>query len=63
MKRAKYMKCCVCGSPAGKFEQHYNRDTGYGVCRKCVDWVISRGMSAEEVKSLYGTEGIHYEAK
>lgn len=61
--RPRYLRCCVCGSDAGKFAQHWNRDTGYGVCRKCVDWEISRGCDADEIKSLYGVAGVNYEPR
>lgn len=48
-KKPKSLKCCVCGSSAGAFLQHWNRDTGWGVCRSCVDWEISRGIKPEEL--------------
>lgn len=56
----RYMKCSVCGAAAGHWEQHWNRDTGWGVCRACVDWLAGRGLTAEEMKSDYGTEGVNY---
>lgn len=55
--------CCVCGEYAGRFQQHWNRDTGFGVCRSCIDWLLSRGTSAEEITSLYGVEGVNYASK
>lgn len=59
----RHLKCCVCGSAAGKYAQHWNRDTGWGICRECVDWEISRGVRPEELLDLYGIAGVHYEAK
>lgn len=58
-----YKTCCVCGDDAGHHEQHWNRDTGFGICRSCVDWVKSRGMSDEEILSNYGVEGVNYEPR
>jgi len=55
------LECCCCGESAGRWKQHYNRDTGYGICAKCIEWLTSRGESAEEIKSLYGTAGVNYE--
>lgn len=56
----RHLTCCVCGDYAGRWHQHWNRDTGYGICRKCVDWLIKRGESADEILDLYGREGINY---
>ena len=58
----RHMECCVCGDDAGQFEQHWNCDTGYGICRKCVDWVRSRGETDAEILDLYGVEGANYAA-
>ena len=58
----RHMECCVCGEDAGRFEQHWNRDTGYGVCRRCVDWVRSCGETDAEILDLYGVEGVNYAA-
>lgn len=58
-----YKTCSCCGSDAGRYEQHANRDTGFGICRRCVDWLIGRGMTAAELLNLYGVEGVHYAAK
>ena len=58
----RHMECCVCGDDAGRFEQHWNCDTGYGICRKCVDWVRSRGETDAEILDLYGVEGVNYAA-
>lgn len=60
MSRKIHLECCCCGGFAGHWEQWWNRDDGYGICRSCVDWQISRGTSAEEIRDLYGEEGRHY---
>jgi len=54
------MTCCVCGNGAGRWEQHWNRDTGYGVCFSCVEWVRSRGETEAEIADLYGKEGVNW---
>jgi len=59
MKRQ--LTCCCCGEYAGRWEQHWNRDAGYGICAKCVAWVRSRGETEEEIRSLYGVEGVNFE--
>ncbi len=56
-----YLICCACGESAGRHEQHWNRDAGYGICPACVAWVRSRGSSDSEMLSLYGVAGVNYE--
>lgn len=53
--------CCCCGGKAGKCEQWYNRDIGFGICFDCVKWIKGRGKTSDdEIKTLYGLEGIHW---
>lgn len=54
------LECCCCGEDAGRFAQWWNRDKGYGMCRRCVDSQIARGTPADEIQDLYGVEGINY---
>jgi hypothetical protein len=54
------MTCCVCGSNAGRWQQHWNRDTGFGICGKCIDWLCARGTSEAEILDLYGREGVNW---
>jgi len=54
------LACCVCGEDAGKWKQHWNRDTGYGICRSCVEWVASRGETEAQILDYYGKEGVNY---
>lgn len=56
----RHMKCSVCGAAAGRWAQHWNRDTGWGICRDCVDWLKAKGYSDAEMKDLYGEPGVHY---
>lgn len=58
---ATHMTCCCCGEYAGRWLQHWNRDTGYGVCMSCIRWMRESGSyRPEELKSLYGIEGVNY---
>lgn len=52
------LECCVCGSEA-RGRQWYNRDKGYGICTKCVEWASKR-ESPEEMQEYYGTPNVHY---
>lgn len=54
------LTCCCCGEPTiGR--QWSNRDTGYGLCPRCADWIRARRTSPSEMQSLYGTQGVHYD--
>jgi hypothetical protein len=52
--------CCVCGGEAGRWHQHWNRDTGYGVCFSCIGWLRNRKTSEAEIADLYGREGVNW---
>lgn len=54
------MKCSVCGGNAGKHAQHWNRDTGWGLCTGCCEWLVGRRTGPEEMKDLYGEPGLNY---
>jgi hypothetical protein len=56
-KRTLY--CCICGEYAGRHEQHWNRDTGWGICPRCATEQVNN-ISVEEMKSLFGVEGVNY---
>jgi hypothetical protein len=56
--KVRNLTCCCCGART-RGRQWYNRDTGYGLCPKCADWVAGR-ESAEEMRSCYGVRGTHY---
>ena len=59
--------CACCGSYAGKWEQWFNQDTGFGLCSECVTWIKTRRpfgqepMTTEEFERIYGLAGAHYE--
>lgn len=63
MKRS--LTCTCCGSAAGRWEQHWNQDTGYGLCQSCRDWIWDRNhppVTRQEFRQTYGTPGINYAA-
>jgi hypothetical protein len=53
------LECCLCGSYAGRFHQHSNRDKGYGICGRCVKIELSQ-VGKESVLSCYGIAGYNY---
>lgn len=55
-----YLDCCVCGGGAGRFQQHWNRDTGYGICVKCAAEQMGR-ETPENMEQLYGKPGVNYD--
>lgn len=55
-----YMTCCVCGAGAGRWEQHHNRDDGYGICPECVAEQAAT-ETPESMASLYGQAGINHD--
>jgi putative N-acetylmannosamine-6-phosphate epimerase len=60
----RWLTCSCCGDRAGRFHQWPNRDAGYGICRKCIEWFLrDERMTAEQIKDCYGIDGINYAAK
>ena len=55
-----YLDCCVCGGDAGRFEQHWNRDDGYGICPTCAAEQMGR-ETPENMERLYGKPGVNYD--
>lgn len=58
------LRCTCCGEHAGRWEQHWNQDTGYGLCAKCRDWIWERAPQHERdrFEQTYGKPGVNYEA-
>lgn len=55
------LSCCCCGEDAGLWQQWFNRDTGYGMCVKCIEWLRRENRASEkEIRDLYGIEGINW---
>jgi hypothetical protein len=55
------LTCSCCGGPA-RGRQWYNRDTGYGLCDKCAQWIKPR-ETTEYMEECYGIEGYNYSIK
>ena|SRR6478609_934449 len=59
------LKCSVCAEDAGRWVQFHNQDTGWGICRKCVDWIKSPARAKhyegdEAFNRCYGLPGVNY---
>ena len=54
------LRCCCCGGDAGQFEQHWNRDSGYGICPGCVAEEMAT-MNAEQIQINYGAAGVNFD--
>ncbi len=54
------LTCACCGAGC-RGRQWWNRDTGFGVCRGCVDRMLLRGIPYAEIQNLYGTCGVHFD--
>lgn len=55
------MTCCCCGAYVPRMKQWPNRDTGYSICASCIQWLREkRGESEEEIRFLYGVEGVNF---
>jgi len=55
----RHLKCSCCGGDAGRYEQWWNQDTGWGLCGSCATWISERGMPTEELNQTYGKDGTH----
>jgi hypothetical protein len=53
------LECCCCGETT-RGRQWWNRDTGYGMCLKCIAYVRSHGDTDEQIHDCYGVEGVHW---
>ena len=61
------LTCSCCGESAGRWEQHWNRENGYGICARCIDWLRTRPRKNEAdretpqvLETLYGVEGVNW---
>ena len=57
---AVHLECCCCGGGAGRFQQHWNRDDGYGICPGCLADEVARGTLPGVIESYYGKAGVNY---
>lgn len=53
------MLCSCCGAET-QGRQWHNRDTGYGLCRSCIEF-CHRKETPASFRSLYGDRGVHYD--
>lgn len=60
---SRQLQCACCGGDAGRWRQHWNQDTGYGICARCRDWVQRDGMDPAEFRQTYGKPGLNLEPK
>lgn len=58
----RWQSCAICGEQT-RGRQWHNRDTGFGVCLKCVEQ--HRGVPGlwDEFASCYGVRGIHFDVR
>jgi len=52
------MKICSCCGQYTKGKQWFNQDKGYGLCKKCYDWIAEK-ESPDYIRSCYGEKGIN----
>lgn len=61
MSTNRQLTCTCCGGDAGRWQQHWNQDTGYGLCPGCRDWIWNRGTKdRDEFERTYGKPGTNY---
>jgi hypothetical protein len=53
------LTCSCCGEDAGRWHQHWNMDTGFGACVRCITSMRGRETEAE-IHSRYGIDGINW---
>lgn len=57
----RHLTCAVCGSDAGRWRQHWNRDAGYGLCADCGDdFLPKHGYSPADIDRDYGKRGVNW---
>ncbi len=57
--KTRHMLCPCCGGRTiGR--QWHNQDTGYGLCKNCIDYCTPR-IGEDSMKSVYGVRGVHYD--
>lgn len=61
MSTTRRLECCCCGNDAGRWQQHWNRDTGYGLCWTCAEWLTKvKHTPDDEMTDLYGKPHVNY---
>ena len=59
MRKNPYRLICACCGESALGRQWWNRDTGYGLCARCVDFV-RRSSDEADLETGYGKRGIHF---
>ena len=64
-KQAAPVQILICNCCGGETygAQWHNRDNGFGMCDSCIAFVRSRGMDEDEIRRLYGAEGVNWGVK
>ena len=53
--------CSCCSEHAGRFAQHWNQDTGYGICRPCVlRHYLGKSHTIADIEQGFGKEGVSW---
>lgn len=60
-ERVRSLFCSCCGGWT-RGRQWHNRDTGYGLCVDCIDFVSAR-ETPEQMLRCYGRRGYHYDVQ
>jgi hypothetical protein len=53
------LRCACCGGCAPALKQWFNQDKGYGLCKRCAEWITEK-EGADYVKRCYGEAGTHH---
>ena len=55
----KILKCGCCGERAPG-RQHWNQDTGFGLCPRCVPFILNNPRAGIDELRGYGTPGFNF---
>jgi hypothetical protein len=54
------LTCGCCGERAPALKQHWNQDTGFGLCPRCVPYILDNPRAGNEELKGYGTPGLNF---
>jgi hypothetical protein len=55
-----YLRCCCCGGGT-RGRQWWNRDTGFGLCDDCIDYVGVADVAVGATAQSYGVRGWNWD--
>jgi hypothetical protein len=58
--RIRLLTCCCCGAST-RGRQWWNRDTGFGLCPRCITFVGDADVPMGTTVSAYGIRGHHFD--